>query len=251
MPRVHIANEAPSSGSVPRAFAPALVGDVELPSRRRAALCGVTLPPVLNEPAAKEALARLTEDEWAQVTVASPHRALELAGGRVAIRGTERRLGLAASSVVSTSGGPRFSAGRDGSISHTRGLAVALLVEQHDPSRGLGIDVERIDRPKRRLAHKILTASELTELERLAPHEQERRLTLAFAAKEAAYKAIHRFVQRYVAFHEVELSWDGTAIGSMRAELTCGASLDLRAAAWSASLGAAEVGLSVVEATRR
>ncbi len=251
MPRVHIANEAPSWGFAPRAFAPALAADVELPSRRRAALCGVTLPPVLDETAEQEALARLTEAEWAQVTAASPHRAVELAGGRVAIRGAERRLGLAASSVVSTLGGPRFSAGRDGSLSHTRGLAVALLVEQHDSSRGLGVDVERIDRPKRRLAHKILTRGELTELDRLAPHEQEARLTLAFAAKEAAYKAIHRFVQRYVSFHEVELSWEGSAIGSMRAELTCGTSLDLRAAAWSASLGSAEVGLSVVEATRR
>jgi 4'-phosphopantetheinyl transferase EntD len=75
----------------------------------------------------------------------------------------------------------------------------------------LGIDLERrptvaeLDRPS--IARKILTSREFALLEQFAGDDlAAREHTLVhFAIKEAVYKAIDPFVERYVRFTEVEL----------------------------------------------
>lgn len=120
-------------------------------------------------------------------------------------------------------GGPQVPHGAMGSISHKRTHAIALAapsltagardgspevtVHQH-----VGIDLEhrpshestRIDRSQA-LARRILTARERSALASLNGLAHLDALILRFALKEAVYKSIDPYVQRYVRFTEVEL----------------------------------------------
>lgn len=101
-------------------------------------------------------------------------------------------------------GAPVVPAGWVASISHKRGLAAALLA----PDRGwtVGVDVEHAVAPRQEVGSRILTDAEQIGLSALAPADRGRRVTLAFAIKEAVYKAIDPVLRRYVGFREVELA---------------------------------------------
>lgn len=98
-----------------------------------------------------------------------------------------------------------------GSVTHKRTLAMAAVAPRDGALQHLGIDLERrptvdeLHRPS--IARKILTSRELATLEQFAGDAlAAREHTLVhFAIKEAVYKAIDPFVERYVRFTEVEL----------------------------------------------
>lgn len=119
-------------------------------------------------------------------------------------------------------GAPVMPAGIPGSISHKELLALAVVVPPSDAGthriRFVGIDLE--SRPTTRdmlkpsLAARILTETEL-EMLRATNADAQVELDLLrthFAIKEAVYKAIDPFVQRYVRFSEVELPIVGTEL---------------------------------------
>ena len=149
----------------------------------------------------------------------SPLRLRTFAAGRTALRLALHREGLTVGPVLP---GPRGAPHlRDlpavsASLSHKESVAVAL-VEVHARGSRVGIDVE-LDRPLRfDLSKRVLTDEELAELGSLAPEARSGFVVRRFSAKEALYKAIDPFLQRYVGFREVRLH-DGAG-GDFRAEL--------------------------------
>lgn len=93
-----------------------------------------------------------------------------------------------------------------GSISHSHGLATALVADSRQ-WRGLGLDLEEplaADRALR-LAEEILTPAELQRLDGLTPERQAERITLTFSIKESLFKALYPLVHKRFYFHDAEL----------------------------------------------
>lgn len=107
-------------------------------------------------------------------------------------------------------GAPVLPASVSGSITHKRTLAMAAVAPRARGLQHVGLDLERrptsddLARPS--IARKILTAREFATLEQFRDDLAAREHTLVhFAIKEAVYKAIDPFVERYVRFTEVEI----------------------------------------------
>ena len=112
---------------------------------------------------------------------------------------------------------PRWPPGVRGSISHTRGYAVAVVADPvlhralpaqtapaaPRPGPGIGIDAERAGRVTPELHRRLFTPPEQAWLTSLPPERQAAAFAAAFAAKEAFYKAQHPFTSSWVGFHDV------------------------------------------------
>jgi len=132
--------------------------------------------------------------ELAHIRSYRPARSVFFAGGRLALRRalwTMEVPGLEPM-LPGKHGAPVVPGQFVGSISHTHGLAAALVSrrplgeEQH---MAVGIDVERTSRPTSlRLARKILAAEEERQLGLYLGMGAQQDLTLRFSLKEALYK---------------------------------------------------------------
>jgi 4'-phosphopantetheinyl transferase EntD len=155
-------------------------------------------------------LARLHPDERAAGAALASARRGEWAAGRLALRAALARAGADADAPIGIDdrGAPRVPGGFTGSISHKRGLAVALAAPLAQGAR-VGIDLE-LDAPSKvAIEARVLTAAERAGLAALPPgDERGRAVMLRFAIKEAIYKAVDPFVRRYVGFQEVEVELD-------------------------------------------
>src|SRR5262249_53243503 len=74
-----------------------------------------------------------------------------------------------------------------------------------DRGQQLGVDIEELGPPRLHLAPRLLVPSERDELAAIPEQDRGFELLLRFSAKEALYKAIDPFVQRYVGFQEVAI----------------------------------------------
>jgi phosphopantetheine--protein transferase-like protein len=108
-------------------------------------------------------------------------------------------------------GAPVLPASVSGSITHKQTVAMAAVAPRAHGLQHVGLDLERrptgneLARPS--IARKILTAREFATLDQCRDELAAREHTLVhFAIKEAVYKAIDPFVERYVRFTEVELA---------------------------------------------
>jgi 4'-phosphopantetheinyl transferase EntD len=191
---------------------------------------GVSLPTGDGDDAAvpAAALAALPETERRHVETLPPARRVGWVGGRLALRAALADLAFDAGPILSTPrGAPQLPAGARGSISHKKGLVVALAARASDdpdaptptptptamPIWQVGVDLERIVPGHSGIARYVLRAEERA---RLPPGDDPRRveeLLFAFSAKEAVYKALDPFLGRYVSFREVsvERRADGSA----------------------------------------
>ncbi len=157
----------------------------------------------------------LHPEEWRIAAGFGELRRRTWLGGRVALREALGRVGgpTGVPLLPNSRGAPVLPPGFVGSVSHKTRLAVALVA----PDRGarIGIDVEELEaRPRLHLAPRILTSREREALAQLRPNEQWPELLLRFSAKEALYKAIDPYVQRYVGFLEVAIeSGTGDQLG--------------------------------------
>jgi 4'-phosphopantetheinyl transferase EntD len=88
-------------------------------------------------------------------------------------------------------------AGFSGSITHKPILGAALACAFEGAH--VGVDVEILERPRADIGKRVLT-----ERERAAAGEDAIELMARFSLKEAIYKAVDRYVQRYVGFLEAE-----------------------------------------------
>ncbi|PXG03701.1 4'-phosphopantetheinyl transferase, partial [Brucella abortus] len=102
---------------------------------------------------------------------------------------------------------PIWPPGMVGSISHSKGCAIAVAARQ---SRylGLGIDIERLqtESSARKIAPQILGESELRQLPEAG---RAFLVSLAFSAKESLFKALYPAVQQFQSFHAAAFSFDG------------------------------------------
>jgi enterobactin synthetase component D len=165
--------------------------------------------------AALEATGWLHPEEVARASAFPLPRRGSWVGGRLALRHARRTLEPAArdAAVLATDrGGPLLPPHLAGSISHKGTRAMALLVRASPAIHAVGMDVEERPAadapPGPDLAPRILTAAEQERLAVQAPSPRARRdaTLVAFALKEAVYKAIDPVVRRYVRFTEVEVA---------------------------------------------
>jgi enterobactin synthetase component D len=102
---------------------------------------------------------------------------------------------------------PIWPRGYVGSISHTKGLAAAVVARRTD-YRSLGIDLERPlgdDECTDDLIHAIQIPAERERLASLHTLTRGQALTLAFSIKESVFKALYPLVHIYFDFKDVEL----------------------------------------------
>jgi len=132
--------------------------------------------------------------EREHVATLAPIRRREFAAGRSALR---TALGQEVAILPDDRGAPVLPAGWVGSITHKGELAAALVAR--DDGARVGVDLEVAVASRMPIERRILGAREQVAI-------YGARITLAFAIKEAIYKAIDPFVRRYVGFTEVELA---------------------------------------------
>jgi enterobactin synthetase component D len=170
---------------------------------------GVALPDDADVGAIDAFVERLVPDEQAFARGLPAARRATWAGGRVALRAALAAVGAGEGTPILTTprGAPVLPPGFVGSISHKRTLAVALAAraDARAPTT-LGIDVELDRAPLVDISRRVLVDAERARLAAIAsPETRDRELMLAFAAKEAIYKALDPWLGRYIAFGEVEL----------------------------------------------
>jgi enterobactin synthetase component D len=158
------------------------------------------------------------EEALYAATLPAPRRATWV-GGRVALHAALEALGASSPGAILATprGAPLLPAGFTGSVSHKPTLAVALVgrVDAAAPAT-VGIDLE-LPRPLRHdIAPRVLTADEQGELVSLPAEAREREVLRRFAIKEAIYKALDPWVQRFVSFQEAVVR---SAPGGLEAEL--------------------------------
>jgi 4'-phosphopantetheinyl transferase EntD len=90
-----------------------------------------------------------------------------------------------------------------GSISHKERLAAALVAPESGAR--IGVDLEDDVERTTDIASRVLDDDELADVARLSVRARERAVLVRFSAKEAIYKGLDPFVQRYVGFKEVSV----------------------------------------------
>ncbi len=133
-------------------------------------------------------------------------------GGRVALRRALGLSGIEAPPVLADErGAPILPAGVAGSITHKDTIAAALVTREAQAH--VGVDVELDVARSTDVSARVLADDEAAALADLTGPERQREVLLRFSAKEAVYKALDRFVRRYVGFKEVSVltSPDGRA----------------------------------------
>jgi len=153
----------------------------------------------------------LHPDEQAAAEGWHPRRQRTFFGGRLALRHLLQRHGADGGAPVlhDERGAPTLLSSFDLSISHKDDLAVALL-RKRQAGAFVGVDVELLQERKRDIAKHILTDTELRHLDGVDDDERAHLTLRTFSAKEALYKGLDRFVQRYVGFKEVAIDWSQT-----------------------------------------
>jgi 4'-phosphopantetheinyl transferase EntD len=170
-------------------------------------LVGLVLP-AHDEPAALDSLdAELHDEERALAAGLALPRRVTFVGGRVALRRALRAVGCAEAPIASTPrGAPALPSGYAGSIAHKPAIAVALAAAA-SADVTLGIDVEPERAPRVDISGRVLTPAERARVAALGSEAaRTRELLVAFAAKEAIYKALDPWLGRYVSFQEVEIA---------------------------------------------
>jgi 4'-phosphopantetheinyl transferase EntD len=118
-------------------------------------------------------------------TMPQPHRS-DFLIGRSALHRAVRAAGMTAGAVLYEGRRPRLPEGLSASISHSRGVAVAVAGPA-DRFPTLGVDLELAELPVR-AAHLVLRGPERSLLG--PPRTAAQRLLALYSAKEAAFKAL-------------------------------------------------------------
>lgn len=157
----------------------------------------------------------LYPEEAALVANAVQGRRTEYATTRACARQALARLGYAPVPIPTGPGGaPVWPAGVVGSLTHCKGLRAAAVASR-EHARSIGIDIER-----HAALPDYLTDLVTTERERLAFPSGARELpwlSLAFSAKEAAFKAWFPLTQLYLECHNIDVRF--TEAGTFIAQI--------------------------------
>jgi len=158
-----------------------------------------SVPPPLPVASLDVLLARLHADERALFDALPEARRPTWLAGRSALIAALESLGAPRQPIASDGrGAPVIAAGFSGSIAHKPTLAGALAAQFSDAH--VGVDVEILVAPRVNIGSRVLT-----DAERAEGGDPAIAVMARFAIKEAIYKAVDRFVGRYVGFKEAEL----------------------------------------------
>lgn len=150
----------------------------------------------------------LDDAERRIVASAVDSRKSEFGDGRWCAHRALRGLGEDGPILRGDKGMPLFPGTVTGTISHTRGLRVALVGDA-GRWRGLGMDVEVAQRLPDGVLSAVSSPSERRSLQRAAQRAPGCSLgTVLFSAKESVYKAWFPLAGRFLDFDEVELHLD-------------------------------------------
>jgi 4'-phosphopantetheinyl transferase EntD len=157
-------------------------------------------------PADEQALAAelLPEERLLLSAEASPKRVADFARGRACAREALRLAGAwndgHPPAILRRDRVPLWPSGFVGSLGHTHGAAAAAAAPA-TRYRGLGVDIELLDRDVTPVTERVLLPEERAAL---ANHPPALAL-LWFCAKEAVYKALNPFTGVYLGFHDVRV----------------------------------------------
>ena len=183
-----------------------------LERRRHGVIVAVPIPAGAPAPALA---ALLPDGERALAATWGEPRVRTFAAGRVALRAALREMGVDPGGPIlrTARGAPLVPAGVLASVSHKDELAVAIAALDDGAGARVGVDVEVLDVPRFDVSRHVLTEAELREVGVLDDDARRREVLARFSLKEALYKALDPFVQRFVGFLEVEVRTheDGTA----------------------------------------
>lgn len=152
-------------------------------------------------------LATLADEERAHALSLPELRRATWIAGRVALRAALSAQGLSAPAILPDErGAPRLPPEIAGSIAHKESVALALVERRQGPGHvGVGVDVEYDRAARVDIEGRVLSPLERERISGLEPADRARAVRVAFALKEAIYKAIDPACRRYVGFKEVEL----------------------------------------------
>lgn len=171
------------------------------------ALAAIHLP-AGGEAVTDDVLARLHPDERALAQGMRGRRQIEFTGGRLAWRALHPD---APPLLAGERGEPLCPPGLSCSLTHKQDLAIAMA---GDAALGtIGIDLEGDGRARMTIAERVLRPEELAVVRALPEAEQWDALLLRFALKEAAYKAIHPHLRRFVGFQEAVVTLSPVTVG--------------------------------------
>lgn len=155
------------------------------------------------------------------LTTAAAKRQAEFLGGRLSARRALGDLtGQASTPARNAQQLPEWPQGVTGSITHSRGLAAAVVAKRANfQSIGLDAEVVMSDERATRLAPQILVESERQWLERLPRHACGDFVTLVFSLKESLFKALYPLVHQRFYFPDARLIEWNAEQGTVMIEL--------------------------------
>jgi 4'-phosphopantetheinyl transferase EntD len=152
------------------------------------------------------------DEERAAVARAVEKRRFEYYATRQLAHEAFRSLGVPVVPVLNRQDrSPIWPSGVIGTLTHTAGWCAVAVALPQPACVSLGLDAERAYDMSTEVARRVLTDLEFQRLSSLSPSEFQSRATLCFSAKEAVYKCLFPFVQRYIGFEEVEIELDFAA----------------------------------------
>jgi phosphopantetheine--protein transferase-like protein len=147
----------------------------------------------------------LYPEERVSIQNAVAKRQQEFGAGRLCARKAMARLGIKDSPLLKgTDGQPVWPAGIVGAISHSNVWCGAAVARQED-IRGIGFDIETIDRVSMQIAKKVLTPLEM-EWVNASVEEVQKRLALLFSAKETVFKCVAPVYGKSFGFYDMVIT---------------------------------------------
>ncbi len=166
----------------------------------------------------------LHDEERALAESMSGRRRTEWVGGRLAFWRAAAESGWPRGALrIGSRGEPMLPDGLAGSISHKSSLAVALVARSDVDGGTLGVDLETMSPARPSIEEIALRPEERETLRQLPAPMRWARLVVAFAVKEALYKALHPRVQRYVRYDEASVLFTASGAPEIRLHLDGGA----------------------------
>lgn len=167
--------------------------------------------------ASPDHIAALFGGEASYITPMVGGRRAEYATGRACARVALASLGRTGVTSAATAdvailrderGAPIWPADTTGSISHTEGFCAAVAARRSSTLDAIGLDIERIDRVGKQVRRRILTDAEADRVHALPEVAAQLATAVAFAAKEAFYKAQYQLTRTYLGFGAVDVVVD-------------------------------------------
>ena len=147
----------------------------------------------------------LYPEERVSIQNAVAKRQREFGAGRSCARKAMARLGIKDSPLLKgPDGQPVWPAGIVGAISHSNVWCGAAVASKED-IRGIGLDIETIDRVRMQIAKKVLTPLEM-EWVKTSGEEAQMRLALLFSAKETVFKCVAPVYGKRFGFYDMVIT---------------------------------------------